>query len=227
MQPLVKKRSSQVIMIFFLCILILTSATLAFDFSPAHAQDSGQIESYSLKQIYKKLESLGEYIKSKAPAARTGQTESSARGDDGDLQKGVPWPEPRFSDNGNGTVTDNLTGLVWLKDANPCGKKTWQQALTFCNNLSNGRAGLRDASSPGDWRLPNIRELNSLVDFSQFNPAMPPGHPFDNKQSSLYWSSTVDIGSAAGAWLVNFYRGYVGVYYQAGEYYVHPVRSGP
>ena len=90
MKPLVKKRSSQLIMIFFLCIFILTGVTLAFDFSPAHAQDSGRIQSYSLKGIYEKLESLGEYIKSGAPVARTGQTESSANGDDGDLQKGFP-----------------------------------------------------------------------------------------------------------------------------------------
>ena len=227
MKPLMAKRSGKFIMIFLLSILFLAGATFAIDYQPAHAQDSGQIKSYSLKAIYEKLESLGEYVKSVAPTAKTGQTESAAPGDDGDLQKGVAWPDPRFTDNGNGTVTDNLTGLVWLKDANPCGKKNWSQALTFCNNLSNGRAGLRDASSPGDWRLPNIREIYSLVDFSQFNPALPPNHPFVKQQSSLYWSSTVDIGSAAGAWLVNFYRGYVGVYYQAGEYYVHPVRSGP
>ena len=44
----------------------------------------------------------------------TGQTDSVAAGDDGDLQKGVPWPDPRFTDNGDGTVTDHLTGLIWL-----------------------------------------------------------------------------------------------------------------
>jgi len=53
-----------------------------------------------------------------APMLKTGQTTSYATGDDGDLQRGIPWPNPRFTDNEDGTVTDNLTGLIWLKDAN-------------------------------------------------------------------------------------------------------------
>ena len=53
-----------------------------------------------------------------AGVPKTGQTTFYATGDDGDLEKGVPWPSPRFTDNGNGTVTDNLTGLTWLEDAN-------------------------------------------------------------------------------------------------------------
>src|SRR5215471_17721309 len=54
---------------------------------------------------------------SPAPVPRTGQTTSYAAGDDGALQKGVAWPTPRFTDNNNGTITDNLTGLIWLKNA--------------------------------------------------------------------------------------------------------------
>ena len=46
---------------------------------------------------------------------KTGQKTSYATGDDGALRKGVSWASPRFTDNGDGTVTDNLTGLVWLK----------------------------------------------------------------------------------------------------------------
>ena len=49
-----------------------------------------------------------------APVAKTGQTTSFASGDDGDLQEGVASPSPRFTNNGDGTVTDNLTGLIWL-----------------------------------------------------------------------------------------------------------------
>lgn len=52
-----------------------------------------------------------------APVPKTGQTQSYTAGDDGDLQKGVAWPTPRFAGNGNGTVTDKLTGLIWLKNA--------------------------------------------------------------------------------------------------------------
>ena len=56
--------------------------------------------------------------KTEALVPQTGQTDYYAAGDDGALQKGVPWPTPRFTDNGNGTVTDNLTHLIWLKNAN-------------------------------------------------------------------------------------------------------------
>jgi hypothetical protein len=57
------------------------------------------------------------------PVRKTGQATSytTTGGEDGDLQKGVAWPNPRFTDNGNGTVTDNLTKLVWLKDAGALG----------------------------------------------------------------------------------------------------------
>jgi len=82
-----------------------------------------------------------------APLAKTGQTVSIAPGDDGALQKGVAWPNPRFTDNANGTVTDNLTGLVWLKNAN-CLQvmRGWSTALSDANNLANGACGLSDGS---------------------------------------------------------------------------------
>src|SRR3990172_5700801 len=50
-------------------------------------------------------------------------------GQDGEIQAGVPWPSPRFMDNGDGTVTDNLTGLIWLKNANCFGTRNWASAL--------------------------------------------------------------------------------------------------
>ncbi len=57
-------------------------------------------------------------------------------GQDGELLKGVAWPSPRFMDNGNGTVTDNLTGLIWLKDANCFISRTWADALLDASVLS-------------------------------------------------------------------------------------------
>ena len=63
-----------------------------------------------------------------AGVPKTGQTTSSATGDDGDLEKGVTWPSPRFTNNSNGTVTDNLTGLIWLRNANCFGQKAWATA---------------------------------------------------------------------------------------------------
>lgn len=94
------------------------------------------------------------------------------------------WTGIRFTDNLDGTVTDNLTGLIWLKNANCDGLKRWGEALSNCNGLENGDCDLSDGSSAGDWRLPNINELHSLVDPTQSNPALPDGHPFTGVQSS-------------------------------------------
>lgn len=84
---------------------------------------------------------------SKLPA--TGQTTSYAAGDDGALQAGVPWPNPRFTDNTNGTITDNLTGLVWLKNANSFGTQGWSTAIASANNLASGACSLTDGSTVG------------------------------------------------------------------------------
>jgi quinol monooxygenase YgiN len=117
------------------------------------------------------------------PCAGTGQ--------DGEFQAGAPWPDPRFTDNRDGTVTDNLTGLIWTKNANPFGWRTWEQALRDCNDLaSGGIEGLTDGSVAREWRLPNIREIESLVDYNNTGPCLPTGHPFANVRPSSYWTST-------------------------------------
>jgi len=56
-------------------------------------------------------------VKPVAPVPQTGQTTFYAMGDDGDIEAGEPWPAPRFTDLGNGTVVDHLTALIWLKNA--------------------------------------------------------------------------------------------------------------
>jgi len=100
-----------------------------------------------------------------APVARTGQRASYGDRDDGELEKGVAWPNPRFTNNGDGTVKDELTGLVWLRRPDVFEQRSWSQALSDCNNLdSSDYTWLSDGSIPGDWRLPNIRELQSLID---------------------------------------------------------------
>jgi len=140
----------------------------------------------------------------------TGQTTSFAAGDDGDLQKGLSTsPDPRFTDNLNGTITDNLTGLIWLKDASCLGVQSWVNALGAANTLADGNVacGLSDGSVAGAWRLPNRNELTSLLDLGTFNPALPAGHPFVNFVASGYWSSTTNAGGTNGAWGVDFDSG--------------------
>lgn len=135
---------------------------------------------------------------------RTGQTESFAAGDDGDLQKGVAWPGLRFIDNGDGTVSDTLTGLVWLQTVTCFEHITWGPAMDAAAGLEDGECGLTDGSAPGDWRLPSAREFKSVIDTSQEFPALPLGHPFTGTDSfSVYvWTSTTDTLINSRAWVV-------------------------
>ena len=160
-----------------------------------------------------------------APLAKTGQTGSIAAGDDGALQKGVAWPNPRFTDNANGTVTDNLTGLIWLKDANCLrGIRGWFAALSDANNVANGGCGLSDGSRAGDWRLPNRNELTSLLDLNKRNPALPSGHPFTDFQAAKYWTSTAN--SPGSVWRVDFLDAAVTDGTTANFWFVTFVRDG-
>ena len=140
----------------------------------------------------------------------TGQAVSYAPGDDGGLRKGIAWPAQRFTDNGDGTVSDALTGLVWIKDAGCLAPAVWATALTEVNQLASGSCGLTDNSKAGQWRLPNLNELESLVDASAGNPAVTAGSPFKNVASAIYWSSTSYWGGETGspqAWAIRMSDG--------------------
>jgi len=171
----------------------------------------------------------------KALVEKTGQitSYSATGGEDGDLKKGVKWPNPRFTDNG--TVTDRLTKLIWLKNANAFDVRTWVQALSDANTLASGSHGLTDGSKAGDWRLPNVKELQSLIDFAYFQPALSSasgtskwtnGDAFIVVQSGAYWSSTTYSGTAANAWFVNLFDGAVYHVSLTSAYFVWPVRAG-
>ncbi len=146
-------------------------------------------------------------------------------GQDGEYQNGVAWPEPRFIANSDATVTDRLTGLIWTQDASASEGLTgrgcedclydayapaanWQQALDYVaclNGMNEGEGYL----GHNDWRLPNVYELRSLVDFSQTDPALPNDHPFGNVHTSGlrggYWTSTTHFPGGK-AWCVWFNR---------------------
>jgi len=194
-----------------------------------------------------------------APVPRTGQakcydpalnTEISCAGtgQDGDYQAGIPWPVPRFVDNSNGTVRDQLTGLVWLKNASCmtfyvddlAGSNTrlWRDALLSANSLSNGYCGLSDNSVAGDWRLPNVRELYSLFDLGRVNPGLSnaagtgswsEGDAFSSVPTNYFWSSTSrenSPGRADFAWMVSSSPNYVTSGNKSTAYAVWPVRDG-
>ena len=160
---------------------------------------------------------------------RTGQTTSFVSGDDGDLQMGVAWPNPRFIDNANGTVTDNLTGLIWLKNANCFGYTIWTDAVAFASALASGPAsvncGLSDGSKAGEWRLPNRKELKSLVNRQQPNlSAWLNGSGFFTVQPDYYWSSSTLGYRTDSAWNVRMYDGDLSGKDKGGSYYAWPVR---
>jgi hypothetical protein len=158
---------------------------------------------------------------------KTGQTATYGTRDDGTLQKGVASPTPRFTDNNNGTVTDHLTRLIWMKDASALGMMNWAGALNAANTLASGSAGLTDGSQAGNWRLPNVRELQSLADYSKVSPALPENHPFTGVMSTYYWTSTTYAYNTDGAWTIGYADGYVSAYYKTESYYVWCVRGGP
>jgi hypothetical protein len=167
-----------------------------------------------------------------APVPKTGQTQFYATGDDGYWHKGVAWPNPRFTDNHNGTVTDNLTGLIWMQNASYFGPKNWADAVSAANALAAGPGenDLKDGSKAGDWRLPNIRELQSLVDYGRegavSGPAVPVPNPFTGVESSIYWSSTTYTINTTYACYVYFYDGRVDGTPKSGNYLVWCVRGG-
>jgi len=118
-------------------------------------------------------------------------------------------------------VHDAHTGLTWSMDANPAGRPlSWKDALlavhTFNRNQLDGHR---------DWRLPNIRELESLVDLGTHSPALPIKHPFVSVQDA-YWSSTTSVYEPRYAWTLYSRDGIVGVGFKPGDdFFLWPVRN--
>jgi len=158
---------------------------------------------------------------------------------DGALQEGVAWPNPRFTDHTDGTVTDNLTGLMWLKDADCLGTSDWSGAFAQVVALNAGTITTCDdytEGSYGDWRLPNTMELLSLIDWAYSNPALSnaagtaqwttDGDAFSGVVSNFYWSSTTSTFNTDQAFFVALNFGGAGFQNKANTYSVWPVRGG-
>jgi len=112
----------------------------------------------------------------------------------------IPLAIPsRFTDNNNGTITDNLTGLIWQKTA-ASDLMTWEEALLYASALSLG--------SKDDWRLPNVKEIQSLNDPQLTKPSFNKSF-FPGCLSGNYWSSTTQVNAKAKAWDINIDYGIV------------------
>jgi len=115
-----------------------------------------------------------------------------------------------YTDNGNGTMTDSATGLIWQKcsngqNATSCSGSastlTWSNAITYCNGLTlAGRT----------WRLPNVNELRTIVDYTKSSEPPIDTTAFPSTQSGGYWSSSTYAQNTSYAWYVVFVGGYVG-----------------
>ncbi len=145
------------------------------------------------------------------PCQRTGQ--------DGELRLGRPWPDPRFRTSEDGVI-DLLTGLCWRRDADLCGGPViWAEALEAVRTLN------RNAGTSEGWRLPNINELESLVDCARHSPALPAPHPFRSVDEE-YWSSTTSVFEPDWAWALYLAKGAIGVGQKGGRYFrVWPVKD--
>ncbi|MEI6899130.1 MAG: SUMF1/EgtB/PvdO family nonheme iron enzyme, partial [Bacteroidota bacterium] len=103
------------------------------------------------------------------------------------------FPSTRYTDLGNETVTDHLTGLMWQK-VNSSNTMTWEEALAFASGFS--------LAGKTDWRLPNIKELQSLNDVNRLKPSID-NSVFTGINAGNFWSSTTMINSQNKAWDMN------------------------
>ena len=111
----------------------------------------------------------------------------------------IPSPVDHFTDNNNGTITDNYTGLVWQK-IQPANTLTWEEALAYAADLS--------LAGESDWRLPNVKELQSLSDEKLSKPSLNKTF-FTGISSGNFWSATTLAQQPARAWDINVDYGIV------------------
>ena len=123
-----------------------------------------------------------------------------------------------YSDNGNETVTDIKTGLVWQKGDDGT-TRNWETALSYCEGLSLG--------GKTDWRLPNIKELSSIVDYTKHTFTIDDAFSTLLNSSSIgYWSSTTYFSSTSYKWGVSFYTSGWSSGGNTNSNYVRCVRGG-
>ena len=160
---------------------------------------------------------------------KAGQTVIYTPADEAYIQEKVEWPAPRFTDNGDGTVTDGLTGMMWLKDGG-CLKKGWSDALNIIADFNANPfkySCIGYAANYTDWHMPNVKELESLINYDVSDAAgWLNSAGFTNIKYSSYWSSTTSQKSAAQAWIMNMKKSAKLLQKKKSASYAWPVRGG-
>ncbi len=162
---------------------------------------------------------------------KTGQTGSYNPGDDGDVEAGW-WVGKKIANNktrfiektldGDDVVIDRATGLMWPKDNSLAGGRSnsatgWISQIIYANGL--------DFAGFTDWRMPNINELISIINWSQFNPAIS-NPPFINTISALLWSSTKHTDLIHYFWCLGASEGKIEYYDRNDLHRIKCVRGG-
>jgi hypothetical protein len=149
----------------------------------------------------------------------------------------------KFTDKGDGTIRDNDTGLIWLKDASCSelhgtesgGMANWVGAKSAAAALADGTCGLTDGSAAGDWRLPDNAEWGWMFNNPYEEPALvntvgdaqwKEGDAFTGVQSAYYWTINEILDETDFAWTANMFGGYLSSDFKTSTNYVWPVRSG-
>jgi hypothetical protein len=138
------------------------------------------------------------------------------------------WQDSRYTNNGDGTITDKVTKLMWKRcsegqsgtncESGTATTHNWRQALDLAANTS--------FATHTDWRLPNIKELASLAKLNCYNPSINET-PFPNTSTNYFWSSSPYAdGGSYDAWLLDFDDGYGNYDFRSDSYRVRLVRFG-
>lgn len=137
-----------------------------------------------MKRIHKNGRALGWIIASSFALGLAGHVHADA-------------PGGRFT-SGNGIVLDTKTGLTWEQPFDGTSRH-WVEAATYCEGL--------DLDGHDDWRLPSVKELQTIVDETMYNPAVDP-NAFLNMPTDVFWTSSVWATNPSNAWVVYFSYGY-------------------
>ncbi len=248
-ESLKTKAGTVIITMLAAVILMMPTTVMAGNLDPTGPPDNASSAMYTLKDIYDYLDTgvagtkrTGGFTEPSSGPESTGHTldeihekigETCFETCEGTLN-GTRW-----CDQGDGTVKDMATGLVWLKNANCFGVKKWIDSSTFndaqtsSGTLKSGSCDLTDGSVEGDWRLPTKSELQSIgtdppATWTSDRPSVTwtmPGTPFDSVQSSLYWSSTTYASSTSLAWYMDMFNGDASFTNKDYAISVWPVRS--